>query len=94
MNGRARAVFGRPVIGRLSLTLLALMLAACASQRGPASAADPAETICVEPRPQVCTMDYRPVCARLESGEMRTYSNACGACADAGVIAHLPGACE
>ena len=94
MSGRLRAVCGGPVIGRLSPILLAMTLAACAGQRGPASAADPAETICVEPRPEVCTMDYRPVCARLESGEMRTYSNACGACADAAVIAHLPGACE
>jgi len=80
--------------GRLSLPLLALALAGCAGGRGPAAAAQPAEMICVEPRPEVCTMDYRPVCARLVTGDYRTYANACAACADPSVVGHLPGACE
>ena len=59
---------------------------------------------CVEPRPQVCTMDYRPVCATRDNGtrcvttpcdstETATYANGCGACADPAVIAWVPGAC-
>jgi len=73
---------------------MALALCACATGQGSKGAAKPEETACVEPRPEACTMDYRPVCGRLESGESRTYSNACGACADPAVLASVPGACE
>ena len=49
-------------------------------------------------------MDYTPVCATRDSGtrcvnppcestETATYANACGACADARVHYHVPGAC-
>ncbi|UCB55409.1 MAG: hypothetical protein JSW45_02455, partial [Thiotrichales bacterium] len=54
-------------------------------------------TICTEPRPQVCTMDYTPVCGLRNSSaedEWKTYSNACGACSDATVVGYRPGACE
>ncbi len=48
---------------------------------------------CEEPRPQVCTMDYRPVCASLTEGGVKTYSNGCGACGDAAVVSWTEGAC-
>ena len=48
---------------------------------------------CTPPRPQVCTMEYNPVCARLESGRLATYSSPCNACADDAVTAWRPGAC-
>ena len=49
---------------------------------------------CTMPRPEVCTMDYTPVCAELQDGTTKTYSNACTACADAGVSGYRDGACE
>ena len=60
---------------------------------------------CTDPRPQICTMDYTPVCATRDNGtrcattpcettETATYANACMACADPAVIYHLPAACE
>ena len=49
---------------------------------------------CPEIRPEVCTQDYRPVCAELESGDMKTYSNGCNACTDPAVIGYREGACE
>jgi hypothetical protein len=60
---------------------------------------------CTEPRPQICTMDYTPVCATRDNGtrcattpcestETATYANACSACADPAVMYHLPAACE
>jgi hypothetical protein len=49
---------------------------------------------CPEIRPEVCTQDYRPVCAELENGDMKTYSNGCNACADPAVIGYRDGACE
>jgi hypothetical protein len=40
-----------------------------------------------------CTMEYAPVCAQVQSGEMKTYSSACNACADDTVGGYLSGAC-
>lgn len=68
-----------------------LLLAACAL---PGEIPSPAvATACVAPRPEVCTMEYRPVCGLLEAGSRRTYSNACSACADLEAVAHTAGAC-
>jgi len=50
-------------------------------------------TICTDPRPQICTMDYRPVCAQLSDGTFKTYSNGCTGCSDPAVIEHREGAC-
>ena len=76
----------------LFLTLLAMVATGCTS----ADIKDEL-TICTEPRPEICTMDYTPVCGlRKTSGEdeWKTYSNACNACSDAAVVGHRPGACE
>ena len=50
-------------------------------------------TACSEPRPQICTMDYRPVCGQHDDGSTGTYSNGCGACSEPSVVGHSPGAC-
>lgn len=72
---------------------LLLMLGACASGQSNPAASD-SLTVCIDPRPQICTMDYTPVCAELQNGETKTYANACGACADADVVSHRASACE
>lgn len=51
-------------------------------------------TSCPEPRPQVCTMDYTPVCARHTDGSFKTYSNGCTACTNPSVEGYVEGACE
>ncbi len=91
------------ITGILSVTLLL----ACSSQ--PNHIEQGAQDIplirCPEQRPQVCTMDYRPVCATLDTGvrcittpcpssEQKTYSNACTACADSEVLGYTPEKCE
>ena len=48
---------------------------------------------CAEPRPQMCTMDYRPACGLRRDNSRKTYSNACSACADAQVVSQSAGAC-
>ena len=75
-----------------------LLLTCCAT---PTDGQIPASAVqCMDPRPQVCTMDYTPVCAAhctitaCETPEMKTYANACGACADPAVLYHQPGECE
>jgi alkaline phosphatase D len=53
------------------------------------------ETVpCPEPRPQVCTQDYRPVCAVRQDGSYKTYANGCSACSDPEVTGYLEGTCE
>ena len=70
-----------------------LALASLGACAGAGPGAD-GRLVCADPRPQACTMDYRPVCATLADGSTATYANGCGACADAAVVAHRPGACE
>lgn len=59
---------------------------------------------CKDPRPQMCTREYRPVCAKRDTGvrcvttpcpseEWVTKSNACTACSDEKVFGYLDGAC-
>ena len=49
---------------------------------------------CTEPRPQVCTQDYRPVCAELQDGSFKSFSTGCSACSDPAVTGYRGGACE
>jgi hypothetical protein len=67
---------------------LALLLAGCIQQQPPAT-----PPRCAEPRPQVCTMEYAPVCGELIAGGERQYSSACNACADDTVAGYRSGLC-
>ena len=76
------------------LTLLCVVtvsiMAGCAATSDPA----PILTVCEEPRPEICTQDYVPVCGQLDDQSQVTYSNACSACAIAAVEGYIEGACE
>jgi hypothetical protein len=50
--------------------------------------------VCTDPRPEICTMEYRPVCASGLSGELTTFSSACSACSDQKVLHYKIGECE
>ena len=65
------------------------MLFACA---GSPPAPGPV-TPCGAPRPQVCTMEYNPVCATLLGGGTRQYASPCNACADDAVSGYLGDEC-
>ena len=84
-----------PRITIIFLAIAAVALVACASgtptQEVPGTKA---LTPCTDPRPQVCTMNYLPVCGQTAGGEAKTYSNGCGACSDPNVIGYSKGACE
>lgn len=77
----------------LMITIACLSLGACASTSANKSTISAGATVCEDPRPQICTMDYRPVCATLEDGSTKTYSNGCGACADANVSSWIENSC-
>lgn len=60
--------------------------------------------VCGDERPQVCTREYRPVCATRDTGvrciqapcpsdEQKTYPNGCSACADETVTQYVAGPC-
>ncbi len=57
---------------------------------------------CKKPRPEVCTEEYLPVCAKKDNGircvkapcpstDDVTFANACSACADPKVYGYTPG---
>jgi len=52
------------------------------------------ELACKEPRPEICTMEYLPVCG-LSSDEFdKTYASACTACSNPQVNGYRKGACK
>jgi len=48
---------------------------------------------CADPRPKMCSKDYRPACGLLRDGTRKTYGNACTACSDPLVVTQGAGAC-
>jgi len=82
---------------RIAIAVLAvaiLTLTACASS-SPSQINSTSEglTLCPESRPEVCTMEYRVVCAQLQDGSFKEYSNACSSCSDANVVGYRDGSC-
>ena len=65
----------------------------------------PLVTQCKDPRPQICTREYMPVCATKDTGlrcitepcpstEQKTYATGCTACAEPKVINYIAGQCD
>lgn len=105
----------RPTAGRglraratiIAVPIMAIMpiIAAC-GVTGP-SADDLAllDARCEEPRPEVCTQEYLPVCGLVDTGipcvtmpcpteAWNTYSNACTACSIPMVVGYRAGECD
>lgn len=75
---------------RLAIPLLILLaLAACAQQAITTNIPDDAVP-CEEPRPEVCTMEYLPVCG----SDNATYGNRCEACSNEEVDWYVNGTCD
>ncbi|MBN9258867.1 MULTISPECIES: Kazal-type serine protease inhibitor [unclassified Mesorhizobium] len=60
----------------LAVMLLSIILAACTVVVDDGPGPRPPRPRPPHPGPQVCTMEYRPVCAR-RGGDRQTFSNAC-----------------
>ncbi len=84
--------------------IVGMILFGCA-EPSPRSLPVTAVLQCSDPRPEICTLEYLPVCAVRDTGvrcattpcestELATYSNACSACNDPTVLGHSEGACE
>ncbi len=50
-------------------------------------------TECKDPRPEICTMEYMPVCAYGSNGTNYTAGNKCSACGDKGITGYVENAC-
>lgn len=74
--------------------LMTLLLLAGFNLSAALAGEEPALTSCPEPRPEICTMDYTPVCARHTDGSFKTYSNGCTACTNPSVEGYVEDACE
>jgi hypothetical protein len=49
--------------------------------------------LCEEPRPQICTREYNPVCGTLQNGSTKTGSTGCTSCSDTDVVGYKMGVC-
>jgi hypothetical protein len=78
---------------RYCLVALLAGLVGCASYSSESTPLRGAATICEEPRPQICTMEYLPVCANLRDGSVNTYASGCSACSDLRVVSWVEGEC-
>jgi hypothetical protein len=73
--------------GRWFVFVSILFVAACGVSSQPQADAEQAIK-CPELRPEMCTMDYNPVCGNLADGTVKTYSNGCNACSDPSVTSY------
>ena len=78
---------------RILFVLMIVALGACSGHRRSAPTGAELQQSCPEPRSQVCTREYAPVCAELEKGKRKEYSNACTACSDSAVVGYISGPC-
>lgn len=49
---------------------------------------------CMDPRPEVCTKEFVPVCGLKSDKSLKSYPNKCTACADKMVIGYNKGECS
>lgn len=72
----------------------ALLLLGCAQIPTPTNTSEsaPRWQPCSAPRPEICTMNYAPVCG-LRGEVWQTFSNACSACSNKEVIGYHSGEC-
>ena len=85
------------VINCYSWACLSLLLVACATtseEKNDINEPGALDLIlCEEPRPQICTREYNPVCATLKDGATKTGSTGCTSCSDPEVVGYKMGAC-
>ena len=76
------------------LTLGFTLMACQSTEQEEQAVNEVALTTCPETRPQICTMEYMPVCGSKSDASTKIYGNACGACGDVEVTGYVAGACE
>ena len=78
----------------LAAVLAMLAPGACAVKSSEEPLVASVDKVCQDPRPEVCTMEYVPVCATMQDGSRKTCPNGCSACADAAVRSRDASTCS
>ncbi len=85
------------VLRSFLLILLSLLSIACATTVDEKSNINEPGALdlilCEDPRPQICTREYDPVCGTLKNGSTVTGSTGCTSCSDHDVVGYKMGAC-
>lgn len=77
------------------LVLLSALVSSCAAYSKKTADSTAAKLIvCKDPRPQICTTEYNPVCARYNDGRKKTESTGCIACGNHEVTGYIMGVCK
>ena len=93
------------LIHKFIVLLSLVLMCSCTSSQSIETKVTQVIIQCEKTRPNICTMDYRPVCATRDNGircvttpclstETATYSNGCSACADSKVLYYVTEECE
>ncbi len=79
----------------VALAFMSILLSSCAGY-GERHTRPLAQDLiaCDEPRPQICTREYNPVCATYKDGSKKTGATGCTACSDPEVVSYTMGVCK
>lgn len=84
--------FAKRLVG---LVVISCFVTGCNSApEQPLSETSDVVNLCKDPRPQMCTMIYQPVCGVNNDGQFKTYASDCTACSHQEVRGYNEGACE
>ena len=78
----------------LSFVFIATITACTTNINADKEGSNTTSTPCKDPRPQICTMNYQPVCGLLNDNQQKTFSNGCAACSDSKVKSYAENACQ
>lgn len=78
----------------LLLLSSSLVFACAAYDKKEASVSTSNLILCKDPRPQICTQEYNPVCATYKDASKKTGASGCTSCSDPEVTGYIMGACE
>jgi len=81
-------------IGNLFCILLLLVTIGCSTHDNGSSKSVVNIIRCEDPRPEICTQEYVPVCGERINSSRKTYGNACNACSDINVVQYQNGPCK
>lgn len=91
VTNSATSRLGNSFFTALGVCAFVSTLTACAGNPGTQLSSD--LNPCAEPRPEICTAHYDPVCGTRNDGSTATYATSCTACADAQVAGWIAGEC-